>query len=88
MDLFFLAIQGSIILAAVVAFFLVIFLLVILLLYIKAKLTPEGKVTIRINDGERELEVDPGQTLLSALGNSKIFLPSACGGGGLFESLQ
>ncbi len=82
MDLFFLAIQGSIILAAVVAFFLVIFLLVILLLYIKAKLTPEGKVTIRINDGERELEVDPGQTLLSALGNSKIFLPSACGGGG------
>lgn len=82
MDLFFLAIQGSIILAAIVAFFLVIFLLVILLLYIKAKLTPEGKVTIRINDGERELEVDPGQTLLSALGNSKIFLPSACGGGG------
>ncbi|NLX72168.1 MAG: NADH:ubiquinone reductase (Na(+)-transporting) subunit F [Bacteroidales bacterium] len=82
MDLYFLAIQGSIILAAVVAFFLVIFLLVVVLLYIKAKLTPEGKVTIRINDGERELEVEPGQTLLSALGNSKIFLPSACGGGG------
>jgi Na+-transporting NADH:ubiquinone oxidoreductase subunit F len=82
MDLYFLAIQGSIILAAVVAFFLVIFLLVVVLLYIKAKLTPEGKVTIRINDGERELEVAPGQTLLSALGNSKIFLPSACGGGG------
>jgi Na+-transporting NADH:ubiquinone oxidoreductase subunit F len=43
---------------------------------------PSGEVTININDGEKELVVEPGQTLLSALGSNKIFLPSACGGGG------
>ncbi len=42
---------------------------------------PQGKVKISIND-EKELEVDPGSTLLSTLSNNKIFLPSACGGGG------
>src|SRR5690554_1700492 len=82
MDLFLLAIQTSVIIASVIAFFAVITLLVVLLLYIKAKLTPQGKVKININDGEKILEVDPGQSLLSALGNNKIFLPSACGGGG------
>jgi len=82
MDLFLLAIQTSVIIASVIAFFAVIILLVVLLLYIKAKLTPQGKVKININDGEKILEVDPGQSLLSALGNNKIFLPSACGGGG------
>lgn len=82
MDLFLLAIQTSVIIASVIAFFAVIILLVVLLLYIKAKLTPQGKVKININDGEKIIEVDPGQSLLSALGNNKIFLPSACGGGG------
>jgi Na+-transporting NADH:ubiquinone oxidoreductase subunit F len=82
MDLFLLAIQTSVVIASVIAFFAVIILLVVLLLYIKAKLTPQGKVKININDGEKILEVDPGQSLLSALGNNKIFLPSACGGGG------
>lgn len=82
MDLFLLAIQTSVIIASVIAFFAVIILFVVLLLYIKAKLTPQGKVKININDGEKILEVDPGQSLLSALGNNKIFLPSACGGGG------
>ena len=33
-------------------------------------------------NGEKELEVEAGGTILSTLGNSKIFLPSACGGGG------
>ncbi len=82
MDLFLLAIQTSVIIASVIAFFAVIILLVVLLLYIKATLTPQGKVKININDGEKILEVDPGQNLLSALGSNKIFLPSACGGGG------
>lgn len=82
MDLFLLAIQTSVIIASVIAFFAVVILLVVLLLYIKAKLTPQGKVKININDGEKIIEVDPGQSLLSALGNNKIFLPSACGGGG------
>jgi Na+-transporting NADH:ubiquinone oxidoreductase subunit F len=43
---------------------------------------PSGEVTISINDGDKELVVEPGNTLLSTLGENKIFLPSACGGGG------
>jgi len=71
-----------VILTSVAIFLLVILALVSILLYAKKKLMPSGEVTININDGEKELVVDPGQTLLSALGDSKIFLPSACGGGG------
>ncbi|MDG5799181.1 NADH:ubiquinone reductase (Na(+)-transporting) subunit F [Marinilabiliaceae bacterium ANBcel2] len=78
----FLAIQGSVILASVVIFLVLILLLVSVLLYAKKRLTPSGTVIIDINEGEKELEVEPGQTLLSALGSNKIFLPSACGGGG------
>ncbi|MUU77927.1 NADH:ubiquinone reductase (Na(+)-transporting) subunit F [Winogradskyella endarachnes] len=69
------------IVATVVAFLLVTLLLVALLLFVKQKLSPSGPVTIKIN-GERELEVASGGTLLSTLGSQKIFLPSACGGGG------
>ncbi len=66
-----------------IAFFLfVILLLVALLLFVKAKLSPSGKIKISINGGERELEVDGGNTLLNTLGAEGIFLPSACGGGG------
>lgn len=60
---------------------MVILLLVSLLLYVKAKIAPSGKIKITIN-GEHELEVDGGGTLLSTLGSNGIFLPSACGGGG------
>jgi len=72
---------GIVILISMAVFFLVITLLVMVLLYARKKLTPQGKVNITIND-EKELEVDPGSTLLSTLSNHKIFLPSACGGGG------
>ncbi len=78
----FLASQATVIATSVVVFLLVILLLVSILLYVKKKLTPAGTVTIDINNGEKELVVDPGQTLLTALGSNKIFLPSACGGGG------
>lgn len=77
-----LAIQSSVIVSAVVVFLLVVLLLVAVLLYAKKKLTPSGEVTIDINDGEKQLKVEPGQSLLTALGSNKIFLPSACGGGG------
>jgi len=53
-----------------------------ILLYAKKKLMPSGNVTIDINEGEKELTVEAGGTLLSTLGENKIFLPSACGGGG------
>ena len=72
--------SGTII-ATVGAFLLITLLLVTLLLFVKQKLSPSGPVTIMIN-GEREIEVASGDTLLTTLGSNKIFLPSACGGGG------
>ncbi|MBL4746542.1 MAG: NADH:ubiquinone reductase (Na(+)-transporting) subunit F [Flavobacteriaceae bacterium] len=71
----------SIIVASVVFFLAIILVLVTILLVAKAKLMPSGKVKITIN-GERVIEVDSGSSLLTTLGNEKIFLPSACGGGG------
>ena len=72
----------QIIAISVVAFLVVTLLLVGLLLFAKAKLTPSGTVKININNGSKVLEVAPGGSLLSTLGNEKIFLPSACGGKG------
>lgn len=72
----------QLIIISVIAFLALTLILVGLLLYAKAKLTPSGIVKLNINDGERELEVAPGSSLLSTLSNNKIFLPSACGGGG------
>ena len=69
------------ILAAVVIFLILTLLLVAILLFAKAKLTPSGELKIRIN-GEREVITSAGSTLLSSLAANKIFLPSACGGGG------
>ena len=69
------------IIATVVAFLLITLILVSLLLFVKQKLAPSGPVKITIN-GEREIEVSSGDSLLTTLGAQKIFLPSACGGGG------
>ena len=69
------------IIISVAVFLIVVLLLVALLLFAKAKLSPSGKVKITVN-GERVIETDAGSTLLSTLGSNKIFLPSACGGGG------
>ncbi|PWL30608.1 MAG: NADH:ubiquinone reductase (Na(+)-transporting) subunit F [Fluviicola sp. XM-24bin1] len=66
----------------IAAFLVVILVLVSMLLFVKAKLSPAGKIKIDINDGEKVIEVDGGGTLLSTLGSNGIFLPSACGGGG------
>lgn len=72
----------EIILLSVIVFSVLILVLVALLLFAKTKLTPSGTVKININAGDRELTVSPGSSLLSTLSNEKIFLPSACGGGG------
>lgn len=69
------------IIISVAVFLIVIFLLVAVLLFAKAKLTNTGPVKIIIND-EKEITVPAGGTLLSTLSAEKIFLPSACGGGG------
>lgn len=71
-----------IVITGIAVFLIVILILVGMLLFAKDKLTPKGDVVININDKERELTVNPGNSLLSTLGNNKIFLPSACGGKG------
>ncbi|MGM0635618.1 MAG: NADH:ubiquinone reductase (Na(+)-transporting) subunit F [Bacteroidota bacterium] len=71
----------TVILASVAVFMILVLLLVIILLTAKARLSPSGPVTININE-EKDMEVDSGSTLLSTLGDNKLFLPSACGGGG------
>ncbi|QOD59382.1 NADH:ubiquinone reductase (Na(+)-transporting) subunit F [Polaribacter haliotis] len=69
------------VIATVVAFLIIALLLITILLVVKQKLSPSGPVKIMIN-GEREIEVASGDSLLTTLGSNKIFLPSACGGGG------
>lgn len=71
----------STIIVTVIAFLALTLLLVSLLLVVKEKLAPSGPVKITINK-EKVVEVPSGSSLLSTLGNQKIFLPSACGGGG------
>jgi len=69
------------IISSIIVFFTATFILVSMLLFAKAKLVPSGPVKLKIND-ENNVEVNSGGTLLTTLGNNKIFLPSACGGGG------
>ncbi|MFO7746054.1 MAG: NADH:ubiquinone reductase (Na(+)-transporting) subunit F [Psychroflexus sp.] len=71
----------TVILASVAVFLTLILLLVVILLTAKSKLSPSGPVKINVND-EKDLEVDSGSTLLNTLSDNKLFLPSACGGGG------
>jgi len=75
--------MGSVIISAIIAFSFVILLLVLILLYAQSKLVQTGDVRIVINGNEDEAVVaSGGSTLLSTLSAKKIFLPSACGGGG------
>jgi Na+-transporting NADH:ubiquinone oxidoreductase subunit F len=74
-----LSIAGTV-LISIAVFVLVMIMLVVVLLYARQKLTPQGDVTLKIND--RELVVSPGSNLLTTLSGNGIFLPSACGGGG------
>jgi len=73
--------MGTTVIVSIVVFLVFTLLLVSIILFAKAKLSPSGKVKLVIN-GEKTLEVDAGGTVLGTLGNNKIFLPSACGGGG------
>ncbi len=71
----------QIILLGVSVFTAVVTALVGIILFAKAKLVPSGSVNILIN-GEKTVEVAPGGKLLNVLGDEKIFVSSACGGGG------
>lgn len=73
--------MGPTVITTVIVFLIVVLALVAILLFAKSKLSPSGPVKLIIN-GEKEIEVESGGTILSTLGDHKIFLPSACGGGG------
>ena len=73
----------SIVLTSIFAFTAVILLLVFVLLFAQSKLVQSGPVNLIINgDTEHPVVTSAGTSLLSSLSAQKIFLPSACGGGG------
>ena len=77
-----LSVIGNI-LIAVVVFSLLILLMSFMLIAARKQLVPQGDVKIIINgDTENPIITQPGATLLTALSEKNIFLPSACGGGG------
>lgn len=60
----------------------IILVLILILSFIEAKVAKKGDCQLSINDQEKPLVVSAGKNLLSTLASNKIFLPSACGGGG------
>ena len=76
-----LEINSLSILSSLVVFLVVILLLVIVLLVAKKYLVASGNVKVLLN-GEKEMEIGAGGSLLSAMANAGVFLPSACGGKG------
>ena len=75
--------MATIVISSIVAFTSVILLLVLILLYAQSRLVQSGDVSIIINgDRDNPVITAAGSTLLSTLAAQKIFLPSACGGGG------
>jgi len=81
MTMIVLAVNLFVVVLSLTLFLAVTLLLVSLLLFVKKKLTPSGDIKITINE-DKTVITEPGTSLLTALGNNKLFLPSACGGGG------
>ncbi len=69
------------ILLSVGMFTAVILVLVTIILIARSKLVSTGNIKININN-EKDIEIAGGGKLLTALAAEKIFLSSACGGGG------
>ncbi len=69
------------ILIGVIVFTLIVLTLVSIIMAARCKLVAAGNVNITIND-EKTISVPAGGKLLSALADEKIFISSACGGGG------
>ncbi|MCE3012574.1 MAG: NADH:ubiquinone reductase (Na(+)-transporting) subunit F [Proteobacteria bacterium] len=59
----------------------IILLLVAVILVARRSLVSTGKLTVNIND-EKDIQIEGGSKLLTALAAEKMFLSSACGGGG------
>ena len=66
---------------SIIVFTGILLLLASLILWVRARLVPQGDVTITVN-GERQLNAPAGGRLLGTLADEGIFVPSACGGGG------
>ncbi len=71
----------NVLLSSIVIFLVIILFLVVILLVAKRYLVPSGKVKITINN-DTVVEAETGSSLLSTLAAQKVYLPSACGGGG------
>jgi len=69
------------ILYSVILFTSILLLLALLILWVRARLVPQGDVSIKVN-GELDLTAPTGGRLLGTLADAGIFVPSACGGGG------
>ncbi len=69
------------ILFSIIVFSGILLLLTALILWVRAKLVPQGDVTIKVN-GELEIKTPVGGRLMGALADAGVFAPSACGGGG------
>jgi len=67
----------------VLMFTVIVLALVAVILIAKSRLVASGNVTISINDDpEKTVDVPVGTKLLNGLAEHKIYLSSACGGGG------
>jgi Na+-transporting NADH:ubiquinone oxidoreductase subunit F len=69
------------ILLGVFFFTFIVIALVFIIIGAKSQLVASGDVEILIND-EKKIHVSVGSKLLTALADSNLFVPSACGGGG------
>lgn len=69
------------ILLGIIFFTVIVLALVLCIQAAKKALVPSGNVKIVVNE-QKTLEVPAGGKLLSALAENKIFVSSACGGGG------
>jgi len=65
----------------IVFFTMIVITLVTVIMFAKSKLVSTGDVNITIN-GEKTVSVPAGGKLLQTLAAEKLFVPSACGGGG------
>ncbi len=73
----------SLILLGVAMFIFIVIALVLVIVFARSKLVASGNIQIVINeDEENALTVPVGGKLVNALAASKIFVSSACGGGG------
>ncbi len=69
------------IILGVTMFTTVVLLLVIVILFAKSRLVSSGNITINVN-GKKNIVVLAGGKLLNILADNKLFVSSACGGGG------